>query len=134
MVSVGCLVVGAAKVGASRQPSLERAARWQGWLPQVVDGDWRGKPRSPEELSSLTDQVRLTREDAGLSIEHFDICFEGEFYGADAGERDLSAWAEAGATSGSRAPGAWRTAMADGSSCDAGLRRARRAPSVDGTG
>lgn len=91
-------VVGAAKVGASRQPSLERAARWQGWLPQVVDGDWRGKPRSPEELSSLADQVRLTREDAGLSMEHFDICFEGEFYGADAGERDLTAWAEAGAT------------------------------------
>jgi alkanesulfonate monooxygenase SsuD/methylene tetrahydromethanopterin reductase-like flavin-dependent oxidoreductase (luciferase family) len=91
-------VVGAAKVGAARQPSLERAARWEGWLPQVVDGDWRGKPRSPEELSSMTDQVRRIREDAGLSMEPFDICFEGEFYGPDTGDHDLAAWAEAGAT------------------------------------
>lgn len=91
-------VVGAAKVGAARQPSLERAARWQGWLPQVVDGDWRGSPRSPEELSSLTAQVRRMREDEGLSWEHFDICFEGEFYGAEPGEPDIAAWAEAGAT------------------------------------
>jgi alkanesulfonate monooxygenase SsuD/methylene tetrahydromethanopterin reductase-like flavin-dependent oxidoreductase (luciferase family) len=94
-------VVGAAKVGAARQPSLERAARWQGWLPQVVDGDWRGNPRSPEELASMTDQVRRMREDAGLSMEHFDVCFEGEFYGSHdtaVGEPDLAAWAEAGAT------------------------------------
>jgi alkanesulfonate monooxygenase SsuD/methylene tetrahydromethanopterin reductase-like flavin-dependent oxidoreductase (luciferase family) len=91
-------VVGAAKVGARRQPSLERAARWQGWLPQVVDGDWAGKPRSPEELASLTDQVRRIREDAGLSMEHFDVCFEGEFYGPDSDGADLAAWAEAGAT------------------------------------
>jgi Coenzyme F420-dependent N5,N10-methylene tetrahydromethanopterin reductase and related flavin-dependent oxidoreductases len=91
-------VVGAAKIGAARQPSLERAARWQGWLPQVVDGDWRGSPRSPEELSGLTDQVRRMRQDEGLPMEHFDICVEGELYGADEGERDLKAWAEAGAT------------------------------------
>ncbi|MEP7035238.1 MAG: LLM class flavin-dependent oxidoreductase [Actinomycetota bacterium] len=91
-------VVGAAKVGAPRQPSLERAARWQGWLPQVVDGDWRGRPRSPDELASLTGQVLRIREDSGLPREHFDICLEGEFYGTDAGDRDLAAWAEAGAT------------------------------------
>jgi alkanesulfonate monooxygenase SsuD/methylene tetrahydromethanopterin reductase-like flavin-dependent oxidoreductase (luciferase family) len=91
-------VVGAGKVGAARQPSLERAARWQGWLPQVVDGDWRGKPRSPEELSSLTGQVRRMREDAGLSMEDFDVCVEGEFYGEGRGEPDLAVWAEAGAT------------------------------------
>jgi hypothetical protein len=67
----------------------------------VVDGDWRGSPRSPEELSSLTGQVRRMREDAGLSMEHFDVCVEGEFYGSDAAnvpEPDLAAWAEAGAT------------------------------------
>ena len=91
-------VVGAAKVGATRQPSLERAARWQGWLPQVIDGDWRGPPRSPEELSILTKQVLRMREDAGLPMEHFDVCVEGEFYGAEGGEPDLAAWAEAGAT------------------------------------
>jgi len=91
-------VVGAAKIGATRQPSLERAARWQGWLPQVVDGTWRGGPRSPEELSSLTGQVRRMREDAGLSVDQFDISFEGEFYGAAAGDQDLAAWEDAGAT------------------------------------
>jgi len=91
-------VVGAVKVGASRQPSLERAARWQGWLPQVVDGDWRGRPRSPEELSSLAERIGRMRGDAGHSLADFDICVEGEFYGADPGDRDLAAWAEAGAT------------------------------------
>jgi alkanesulfonate monooxygenase SsuD/methylene tetrahydromethanopterin reductase-like flavin-dependent oxidoreductase (luciferase family) len=91
-------VVGAAKIGATRQPSLERAARWQGWLPQVVDGDWRGGPRSPEELASLAEQVRLIREDAGLSMKAFDICVEGELYGPDTGDRDVAAWAQAGAT------------------------------------
>ena len=91
-------VVGAEKVGAARQPSLERAARWQGWIPQVVDGDYRGKPRSPEELARLTGQVRRMREGAALSMEHFEVCVEGEYYGKDAGEPDLAAWAEAGAT------------------------------------
>lgn len=91
-------VVGAAKIGAARQPSLQRAARWQGWLPQVVDGDWRGRPRSPDELSSLAGQVGRMREDVGQSAEPFDVCIEGEFYGDDAGDRDLAAWAEAGAT------------------------------------
>jgi alkanesulfonate monooxygenase SsuD/methylene tetrahydromethanopterin reductase-like flavin-dependent oxidoreductase (luciferase family) len=99
-------VVGAAKVGETRQPSLERAARWQGWLPQVVDGEWRGNPRSPQELSGLTDQVRRMREEAGLSMEHFAICVEGEFYGAGPGERDIAAWADAGATW--WIEGAWR--------------------------
>ena len=44
-----------ARGGSARrgQPSLERAARWQGWLPQVVDGDWRGDPRGPDELASM---------------------------------------------------------------------------------
>jgi len=112
-------VVGAAKVGATRQPSLERAARWQGWLPQVVDAEWRGRPRSPEELSSLTRQVLRMREDAGLPLEHFDICVEGEFYGADPGERDLAGWADAGATW--WIEGAW--GLEDGPTGRAELRR-----------
>ena len=59
-------LVGAWRVGAPRQPSLERAARWQGWLPQVVDGDWRGNPRSPDELATMLALVRTAREAAGL--------------------------------------------------------------------
>jgi alkanesulfonate monooxygenase SsuD/methylene tetrahydromethanopterin reductase-like flavin-dependent oxidoreductase (luciferase family) len=37
-------VLGAAHVGVACQPSVERAARWQGWLPQVVHGDRRTDP------------------------------------------------------------------------------------------
>jgi alkanesulfonate monooxygenase SsuD/methylene tetrahydromethanopterin reductase-like flavin-dependent oxidoreductase (luciferase family) len=51
-------------------------------------------------------RVRVEKMDEGLSMKHFDICVEGEFYGADAGERDLKAWAEAGATW--WIEGAWR--------------------------
>ena len=91
-------LVGAHKVGAARQPSLERAARWQGWLPQVVDGDFRGSPRTPEELAALTSTVRTMREDAGLPWDGFDICFEGEMHGDDPLGRDVPAWADAGAT------------------------------------
>ncbi len=43
-------------------------------------------------------RVRVEKMDEGLSTKHFDICVEGELYGADEGERDLKAWAEAGAT------------------------------------
>jgi alkanesulfonate monooxygenase SsuD/methylene tetrahydromethanopterin reductase-like flavin-dependent oxidoreductase (luciferase family) len=91
-------LVGAGKVGASVQPSLERAARWEGWLPQVVDGDFRGKPRSPEELAGLTADVRAFREAAGLDPVLIDVCLEGQFHGEDATDRDVKAWAQAGAT------------------------------------
>ena len=82
----------------TRQPSLERAARWQGWLPQVVDGDWRGNPRSPDELASMLATVRTAREAAGLPWQGFDVCVEGELHGDDPLRRDVAAWQEAGAT------------------------------------
>jgi hypothetical protein len=91
-------LVGAWRVGATRQPSLERAARWQGWLPQVVDGDWRGAPRSPDELASMLAMVRAAREAAGLPWQGFDVCVEGELHGDVPLLRDVGAWQQAGAT------------------------------------
>jgi len=91
-------LVGAWRVGAPRQPSLERAARWQGWLPQVVDGDWRGNPRSPDELATMLALVRAAREAAGLPWQGFDVCIEGELHGDDPQGRDVVAWQQAGAT------------------------------------
>jgi hypothetical protein len=89
-----------AREGSARQPSMERAARWQGWLPQVIDGEFRGKPRSPEELASLTAEVSRYRADLGIA-EPIDVCFEGAFYGAEgrkSSDQDVTAWAQAGAT------------------------------------
>jgi len=91
-------LVGASRAGATSQPSLERAARREGWLPQVIDGDFRGKPRSPEELARLAAEVRRLREDAGLDPATIDVCFEGQFHGEDATEHDVRAWADSGAT------------------------------------
>jgi len=91
-------LVGASKAGADQQPSLDRAARWEGWLPQVIDGDFRGKPRSPEELAGLTAEVHHLREVAGLDPSTIDVCFEGQFHGEDATEDDIEVWAQAGAT------------------------------------
>jgi len=91
-------LVGAHRAGAASQPSLARAARWQGWLPQVIDGDFRGKPRTPEELARIAATVREAREAAGLDPATIDVCFEGEFHGDDPAQQDVAAWAQAGAT------------------------------------
>ena len=76
-------LVGAWRVGATRQPSLERAARWQGWLPQVVDGTGEAIPRGPDELATMLATVRAAREAAGLPWQGFDVCVEGELHGDD---------------------------------------------------
>ena len=90
-------VAGAAKVGAARQPSLERATRWQGWLPLVVDSDWCDRPQSPEELSGLTNQVRRMRGRRTVrgAVRHL---LRPRVLRCGPGERDLEAWAETRAT------------------------------------
>lgn len=93
-------MVGAQVVGRQRQPSLERAARWDGLLPQVVDGEHRGKVRSPAELSALVGQVRSIRAEAGLGEEGYDVVLEAdstsEWEKTEPG--DPSAWQDAGVT------------------------------------
>ncbi len=94
-------VVGAHVPGRSRQPSLERAARWDGVLPTVVgDAGNQGKP--PYDLESYAEVlhlVRALREDIGLPWDGYDRIVEadssGEFVRLEGAPRD---WEEVGAT------------------------------------
>ncbi len=128
-------LVGAHHVGATSQPSLERAARWEGWLPQVVDGDHRGSCRSPDELASLATTVRAMRERAGLDPATLDICVEGEHYatgsrGGGGPARDPAVWADAGATW--WIEGAWSLLHDDGGRKEVGRRLASGPPEGKG--
>lgn len=93
-------MVGAYVVGRDRQPSLDRAARWQGLLPAIMeDGDGRDA-RDPGELAELIGRVRERRDAAGLGDAPYDIVLEadstGEFVQLD--PPDPASWAAAGAT------------------------------------
>jgi hypothetical protein len=94
-------VVGAWLKGRQRQPSLERAARWDGLLASVVDPTRVG-PGSGYDLDSygeIVSIVRRMREDAGLPWEGYDCVVEadssGEFVQLEGAPAD---WADAGAT------------------------------------
>ena len=94
-------VVGAHVVGAGRQRSLERAARWDGILPSVVDEAAReGAP--PYDLDSYAEVLRIVRqvrEEAGLPWDSYDRVVEAdssrEFVQLEGTPAD---WAQAGAT------------------------------------
>lgn len=79
-------VVGALVEGARQQRSLERAARWDGLLPQVVGigSDGQRGPRhvrTPGELASLVGRVRAARDDAGLPWKEYDVVVEADSTG-----------------------------------------------------
>ena len=93
-------VVGALVAGRARQPSLERAARWDGLLPVVVEnGDGRSVT-TPAELAPFTAGVKALRAAAGLGAEPYDVIIEadssGEFIQLQ--PPDPAPWAAAGAT------------------------------------
>jgi alkanesulfonate monooxygenase SsuD/methylene tetrahydromethanopterin reductase-like flavin-dependent oxidoreductase (luciferase family) len=93
-------VVGAYVTGRDRQPSLDRAARWNGLLPSVIDsGDGRDV-RDPDELAALIGQVRQRREALGRGGEPYDVILEGDSSGefVQLDPPDPAAWAAAGAT------------------------------------
>lgn len=97
-------VVGAKVVGRNEQPSLARAARWQGLLPAWADPDDPNPGNSgvtgPERLASIVDDVRRLREEQGLPWEGYDVVLEadstGEFVKTEAHRPDE--WAAAGVT------------------------------------
>jgi alkanesulfonate monooxygenase SsuD/methylene tetrahydromethanopterin reductase-like flavin-dependent oxidoreductase (luciferase family) len=93
-------MVGAQLVGHERQPSLTRAARWDGLLPQVIEEGHRGKVRSPEELARLVEMTRRLRREAGLADESYDVILEadstGEWERTD--PLDPTVWEAAGVT------------------------------------
>lgn len=91
-------VVGALVVGNRRQPSLDRAARWDGLLPQVITRDEQSKADSPETLASIVSEVLARRNQA--TAGSYDVVIEadstGEFVRRD--PDDPAVWEQAGAT------------------------------------
>jgi alkanesulfonate monooxygenase SsuD/methylene tetrahydromethanopterin reductase-like flavin-dependent oxidoreductase (luciferase family) len=91
-------VVGVYFRDKTRQRSLERAARWNGLLPQVAEGGERAKP-SPEGLAEAVDVVRRLRAEAGLGMEGYDVIVEGDSVGGWVEHTHaLSEWEAAGGT------------------------------------
>jgi alkanesulfonate monooxygenase SsuD/methylene tetrahydromethanopterin reductase-like flavin-dependent oxidoreductase (luciferase family) len=93
-------MVGAYVVGRDQQPSLARAARWDGLLPQVIDRDQRTKAADIDRFAEVVSRVRGLREAAGLPWDRYDVVVEadstGEFVQLD--PASPRAWADAGAT------------------------------------
>jgi alkanesulfonate monooxygenase SsuD/methylene tetrahydromethanopterin reductase-like flavin-dependent oxidoreductase (luciferase family) len=74
-------VVGLRVESRIRQPSLERAARWDGLLPATVDarGEWSGL--TPTSLREVVEEVKRLREAQGRSGEPYDVVVEGDTFG-----------------------------------------------------
>jgi alkanesulfonate monooxygenase SsuD/methylene tetrahydromethanopterin reductase-like flavin-dependent oxidoreductase (luciferase family) len=93
-------MVGAYVAGRDRQPSLDRAARWDGLLPQIIDSGDARHVASPDELADLVRQVRSRRDALGLGGAPYDVVIEadstGEFVQLD--PPDPASWEAAGAT------------------------------------
>lgn len=97
-------VVGARTLGRRRQPSLARAARWQGLLPVWHDPDHSNEGNSGvtsvDRMAAIVADVRRLREDAGLPWEGYDVVLEadstGEFVTTE--RASVATWAEVGIT------------------------------------
>lgn len=91
--------VGAYLPGRERQPSLARAARWQGVFPAVAAGQEGHSGVTLETLAELVAWLRAERERLGLPWEGYDVVVEGDTFG-DFGDvhAPTAPWAEAGAT------------------------------------
>lgn len=102
-------VVGAYRPGFERQPSVDRAARWDGILPYWIDPNNPGPvdnaavgDAGPARLSEIVACARSAREAAGLEMseeQSFDVVHEGRSHGPDPTiPADPDVWGQAGAT------------------------------------
>jgi alkanesulfonate monooxygenase SsuD/methylene tetrahydromethanopterin reductase-like flavin-dependent oxidoreductase (luciferase family) len=93
-------MVGAYVTGRDEQPSLDRAARWDGLLPSIIDGEDRRGVRDPDELAVLTGHVRQRREALGRGDAPYDVVLEADSSGEfiQLSPPDPAAWAAAGTT------------------------------------
>jgi alkanesulfonate monooxygenase SsuD/methylene tetrahydromethanopterin reductase-like flavin-dependent oxidoreductase (luciferase family) len=93
-------VVGAKVVGRARQPSLERAARWDGLIPSVIDSGEGRDVSSPGELADIVGEVKALRTAARRGAEPFDVIIEGDSSGEfmQREPADPASWEPAGAT------------------------------------
>jgi alkanesulfonate monooxygenase SsuD/methylene tetrahydromethanopterin reductase-like flavin-dependent oxidoreductase (luciferase family) len=80
--------------------SMRRAARWDGWLPNLVSTDTPAGALTAEHLRDGVEWIRKARAEDGLSMEGYDVVTEGVTPADDpAAARDLVApWRDAGAT------------------------------------
>jgi hypothetical protein len=93
-------VVGAEVSGRDAQPSLRRAARWDGLLPQYVGTDEGGPTSDLDRLSRLVSRVRAMRREAGLPWQGYDVVLEADSTGewTTTTPADPAAWEEVGVT------------------------------------
>lgn len=91
--------VGALVPGRTRQPSLERAARWQGIFPSVAAGQDGNSGLTPDSFGEIVERLKMLREQAGLPWEGYDVVVEGDSHGDFGGVHgDTEPWERAGAT------------------------------------
>jgi alkanesulfonate monooxygenase SsuD/methylene tetrahydromethanopterin reductase-like flavin-dependent oxidoreductase (luciferase family) len=92
-------VVGAPTPGRRRQPSLERAARWQGLIP-AIHGPSDDAPKTLEAFSAVVEPVRRLRGELGLPWEGYDVVIEADSWGGFTRlePAEPAAWEQAGAT------------------------------------
>jgi alkanesulfonate monooxygenase SsuD/methylene tetrahydromethanopterin reductase-like flavin-dependent oxidoreductase (luciferase family) len=92
-------VVGALVRGQQRQPSLGRAARYDGIFPAVARAAEGNAGLTPDTFDEVVREVRGLRTAAGLADRPFDFVVEGDSYRGfvdlEGGPAD---WAAAGAT------------------------------------
>lgn len=89
-------VVGALRPDSVAQPSLDRAARWEGILPTVAV---EGHRLAPEDLARILDHVRARRTAWGLDPAAYDVVLEGDTFGGFTAAPGTAAdWAAHGAT------------------------------------
>jgi alkanesulfonate monooxygenase SsuD/methylene tetrahydromethanopterin reductase-like flavin-dependent oxidoreductase (luciferase family) len=88
-------VVGAKVAGRGRQPSLERAARWDGLLPAFIDKA-APEPADPtlDQFAAVVAEVRAMRAGAGLGAP-YDVVTEADSSGPE-GTAELRRRIEAG--------------------------------------
>ena len=93
-------VIGAKIAGRPRQPSLARAARWDGLIPTVVDNGEGRDAGSPAELADIVGEVKALRAAAGLGQEAYEVVIEGDASGEfmQREPADPASWEAAGAT------------------------------------
>lgn len=92
-------VVGALVPGRERQPSLVRAARWEGVFPAVAGGAEGSSGLTLDALGEIVERLQRLRAAEGLPWDGYDVVVEGDTFG-DFGQVHGSPqpWADVGAT------------------------------------
>jgi alkanesulfonate monooxygenase SsuD/methylene tetrahydromethanopterin reductase-like flavin-dependent oxidoreductase (luciferase family) len=82
--------------------SMRRAARWDGWLPnlrgEVVDGSVATGRSTPAAIAEAVAWLRAERAGLGLDMAGFDVVTEGVTPPGEAAAEIVRPWIDAGAT------------------------------------